>query len=108
MIITGVVISFNKFIFGHPEYWYTLIVPDGYHATPADYKIWRETENSGKEFILVNVSRHDINTKELYYLEEIRMIVPDYIADLYEDLEIQIPKEKSLITYTFLPDEDFG
>lgn len=107
MTIIGVIISFNKFIFKHPECWYALLVPDGTHAIPEDYKIWRDTVNSGREFLLVNVLRDDIKIKELYYLEEIRMIVPDYIADLYEDLEIQIPKEKSLITYTFLPDEDF-
>ena len=106
MIITGVIISFNKFVFKHPEYWYTLIVPGGYHATPIDFKIWKE-EDSGKEFLCVNILKYDINIREWYYLEEIRMIVPDYIADLYEDLEIKVPKEKSLITYTFLPHEDF-
>lgn len=105
MIITGVIISFNKFIFKHPEYWYTLLVPNRSHATPVDYRIW--IDSAGREFLWVNVLRFDINIKEWYYLEEIRMIVPDYIADLYEDLEIQVPKEKSLITYTFLPHENF-
>ena len=105
MKITGVIISFNKFIFKHPEYWYTFLVADGNNATPVDYRI--QIENSGREFLWVNVLKYDTNIKEWYYLEEIRMIVPDYIADLYEDLEIRVPKERSLITYTFLPHEDF-